>query len=101
MIENETINKITTGFQVTIPAFYRKNHDLNVGDYLAFRQDGNRLIIEPFDSKKETLELFDSIFKKEIKKGPLSKLGEKKLNQVIAKEIKLNRQKKNVSKNRH
>jgi len=87
------INKITTGYQITIPASYRKQNHLEIGDYVSFRYDKNKLIIEPLEKqieKQNAIEVFNNLFKQEIV-DELSKLDEGKVLDVVNTEIKLSR----------
>ncbi|MES2676775.1 MAG: AbrB/MazE/SpoVT family DNA-binding domain-containing protein [Pseudomonadota bacterium] len=92
------INKITTGFQITIPADYRKQNHLKIGDYISFRQDKNKLVIEPLEKKqdsqkKNALKAFNDLFKQEIS-GDFDGLSEQQILKVVNKEIKLSRKKR-------
>ncbi len=83
------INKITTGYQITIPASYRKQNHLKIGDYVSFRQDKNRLIIEPLE-KQTAIGVFNNLFKQEIA-GELNRIDEEQVLNVVNNEIKLSR----------
>ena len=92
------ISKITTGFQITIPANYRKDNKLNIGDYVCFRQDHNKLIIEPIErideKRQNALTAFNDLFKEEVYDKNFSKLSEEEVMKAVNKEIKLSRKKK-------
>lgn len=97
----ERVNKITTGYQITIPLDYRKKNNLKIGDYIVFRNNGTSLIVEPLREGKKAIEAFDALFKTKTPVDKLSKFSEKKIMGIVAKEIKDHRKQNAKTKNRH
>ena len=97
----ERVNKITTGYQITIPLDYRKQNNLKIGDYIVFKNDGISLIIEPLKDGKKATEAFDTLFKQKILAGKFNKLSEKQIIGIVDKEIKNHRKKNAKTENRH
>jgi bifunctional DNA-binding transcriptional regulator/antitoxin component of YhaV-PrlF toxin-antitoxin module len=97
----ERVNKITTGYQITIPLDYRKKNNLKIGDYIVFKNDGTSLIIEPLKEGKKATEAFDALFKQKISADKLNKHSEKQIIAIVDKEIKNHRKKNAKTENRH
>lgn len=87
------ISKITTGYQITIPASFRKATNMKVGDYVDIQDQDNYLIITPakIEDRDKLMAEFDSIFKEKPIKSELSKLSEEDLLKEVRKEIKKSR----------
>jgi AbrB family looped-hinge helix DNA binding protein len=91
------LSKITTGYQITIPSFFRKLTDIQIGDYIELKNEGSKLIIEPLNirNNKEALVKFNDIFQEEIKDEFFNNLSEDKIMNIVNKEIKNSRNDEN------
>ena len=87
------LGKITTGFQITLPAFFRKDTNVKIGDYVDIRQEDHKLIITPVtvNEKKEAIIKFNSIFSKEISDKNFNQLSEEEVIKIVNNEIKQSR----------
>ena len=84
------LGKVTTGYQITIPAFFRKLSNIKIGDHINIKEEGNKLIIEPINIRdaNKALMKFNDIFKDEIKDANFNSLPEGEVMDVINDEIK-------------
>lgn len=86
MHHNQQVRKITTGYQVTIPNNFRKNHNLNIGSMVSIYTDGEKLIIEPFQHKSEALRKLKALFNDVPKE--FKQLSESEISEMVSKEIR-------------
>ena len=93
------LGKITTGFQITLPLNFRRENNINIGDYIEISSEANRLVIAPVKinhliSRDEALEKFNKIFAKKITSVDFSKKSEDEVIKIVKKEIKKSRKSK-------
>ena len=86
MHNNLIIKKIGSGYQLTIPNEFRKDNNLNIGSMVSIHTEGDKLIIQPFQYRSEALRKLKALF--ENTPQEFKDLPEKKLSEVITKEIK-------------
>lgn len=87
----QIIRKVNRGYQFTIPPEFREKNSLDVGALLSVKQEGNKLIIEPFRNKTSALKRLDYIFSQ---KNEFSQISEKDISKMVQKEIKASRKPK-------
>ena len=49
------LRKISRGFQITLPAQFREQHGLQIGDHVRIEQAGEQLIIVPLQTRRQKL----------------------------------------------
>lgn len=83
------LGKITTGYQITIPAPFRKQARIHIGDYIDIKQKNNKLILTPVSiiEKNEALLKFNKIFSKEINDDNFDNLSEEEIMNIVEEEI--------------
>lgn len=87
----QIIRKINRGYQFTIPPEFREQNSLDVGALVSVKQEGNKLVIEPFKNKTSALKRLDYIFSQ---KSEFSKMNEDIINAMVSEEIKASRKSK-------
>ncbi|MEX0569269.1 MAG: AbrB/MazE/SpoVT family DNA-binding domain-containing protein [Candidatus Njordarchaeota archaeon] len=61
------IVKVTRKYQITIPKAIREDFNINVGDMLLIRKDGDKIVIEPIVRRdKDAVEKILNIFRKSL-----------------------------------
>ena len=84
-----SIRKIARGYQVTLPPEFRKEHHLNVGDYVEIQEKNGKLIIEPIEIKKKSVaKQFDEIFASQKEDAAFAKKTEEEILALVRKEVK-------------
>jgi len=56
---NNEVRKITRGFQITLPKFFREKNNLSVGDLVEVVRDGSNFLLKSFkkeEGKEKALE---------------------------------------------
>lgn len=86
------IRKIARGYQVTLPPEFRKEHHLDVGDYVELQEKNGKLIIEPIEIKRKSVaKQFDNIFASQKEHPAFAKKTEEEIISLVRKEIKATR----------
>ncbi len=64
---NEMLVKVTRKYQVTIPSEVRKKLGIKIGDLLAVKEEGGKIILVPVKGRNEnSLEAMLGLFKEKI-----------------------------------
>lgn len=87
-----SIRKIARGYQVTLPVEFRKEHHLDVGDYVEIQEKDGKLIIEPIEIKRKSVaKQFDDIFISQKEDPDFAKKTEDEILALVRKEVKATR----------
>ncbi|MDF2966205.1 MAG: Antidote-toxin recognition MazE, bacterial antitoxin [Rickettsiaceae bacterium] len=93
--ENIIYRKVNRGYQVTLPPEFREKFNLDIGSTISMSLEDNKLVIEPYiDQKTYSLKKVRTIFE-ELDKLPKLEDSEDELFDILDKERKSARKKKN------
>ena len=87
------LGKVTTGFQITIPAFFRNKANIKIGDYVDIQEENSQLIVTPISLNKrnQTLSRLKEILNTQVPNGEFENLSEDEILKIVNHEIKQSR----------
>ncbi len=86
--------KITRGFQITLPPFFREKNNLQVGDTIEIIEKDNELILKPKRTKQDILNHLFKTLDESVGKSDYKDLSEEEILQMADEEIKKSRRKR-------
>jgi len=83
VVSSNDIRKITRGFQITLPKFFREKNNLNVGDLIEVLQEGDSVLLRSVKREEDKEKAIESLLN--ILEEPVSEdFKEKNEEEIVA-----------------